>query len=127
MRLIRRSCGLANEEVRSANEELQSTNEELSTTKEELQSANEELTTVNEELQNRNEQLNSANNDLNNLLTAVQYCHPHGDSTSACGYNSAAQQLLELAPIDVGQPGVTFAVLSKCPIWRGAFEAYSIR
>jgi two-component system CheB/CheR fusion protein len=95
----------ANEEVRSSNEELQSTNEELSTTKEELQSANEELTTVNEELQNRNHELDAVNNDLSNLLSAVNIPIVMVDgSLRVRRFNSTAEKLLELTPVDVGRP-----------------------
>src|SRR5213079_736759 len=95
----------ANEEIQSSNEELQSTNEELSTTKEELQSTNEELTTVNEELQNRNQELDAVNNDLNNLLTAVNIPIFMVDSNLRVRrFNSAAERLLELSPIDIGRP-----------------------
>jgi two-component system CheB/CheR fusion protein len=95
----------ANEEARSANEELQSTNEELGTTKEELQSANEELTTVNDELQNRNTELHSINSDLNNLLSAVSLAIIMVDQESRVRrFNSAAEKLFELGPVDIGRP-----------------------
>ncbi len=94
-----------NEEVRSANEELQSTNEELSTTKEEVQSANEELTTVNEEMQTRNRELNSVNNDFTNLLSAVNIAIVMVDGRLRVRrFNSAAEKLFELTPVDVGRP-----------------------
>jgi two-component system CheB/CheR fusion protein len=94
-----------NEEVRSANEELQSTNEELSTTKEEVQSANEELTTVNEELQTRNRELNAVNNDFTNLLTAVSIAIVMVDGRLRVRrFNSAAEKLFELTPVDIGRP-----------------------
>jgi len=95
----------SNEEVRSANEELQSTNEELSTTKEELQSANEELTTVNEELHIRNSELRASNSDLNNLLAAVNIPILMIDEDLRLRrFTTAAEKLLELAPIDIGRP-----------------------
>lgn len=95
----------ANEEARSANEELQSTNEELSTTKEELQSANEELTTINEELQNRNSEIGATNGDLKNLLAAVNVAILMVDSDLRIRrFNTVAEKLLELAPIDIGRP-----------------------
>jgi two-component system CheB/CheR fusion protein len=95
----------ANEEARSANEELQSTNEELGTTKEELQSANEELTTVNEELQSRNQELSATNSDLKNLLSAITIPIVMVDSDLRVRrFNSAAANLLELGPVDVGRP-----------------------
>ncbi len=95
----------ANEEARSANEELQSTNEELGTTKEELQSANEELTTINEELQNRNGELSSTNSDLKNLLAAVSAAILMVDSDLRVRrFNTVAEKLLQLGPIDIGRP-----------------------
>jgi two-component system, chemotaxis family, CheB/CheR fusion protein len=95
----------ANEEARSANEELQSTNEELSTTKEELQSANEELITINEELQNRNGELSATNSDLKNLLAAVSAAIVMVDSDLRIRrFNTIAERLLDLGPIDVGRP-----------------------
>lgn len=95
----------ANEEARSANEELQSTNEELGTTKEELQSTNEELTTVNEELQNRNRELAAINSDLRNFLSAVTVAVLMVDQDLRVRrFNTAAEKLLELGPIDVGRP-----------------------
>ena len=95
----------ANEEARSANEELQSTNEELGTTKEELQSANEELTTVNEELQNRNRELAATNGDLRNFLSAVTVAVVMVDQDLRVRrFNTAAEKLLELSPIDIGRP-----------------------
>ncbi len=95
----------ASEEARSANEELQSTNEELRTTKEELQSANEELTTVNEELQSRNQELNATNSDLKNFLSAVTIPILMVDSDLRVRrFNTAAGQLLELGPVDIGRP-----------------------
>ena len=94
-----------NEEVRSANEELQSTNEELSTTKEEVQSANEELTTVNEEMQTRNRELNAVNNDFTNLLTAVNIAIVMVDGRLRVRrFNSAAEKLFDLKPVDIGRP-----------------------
>jgi two-component system CheB/CheR fusion protein len=93
-----------NEEVRSANEELQSSNEELSTTKEEVQSANEELTTVNEELQTRNRELNAVNNDFTNLLSAVDIAIVMVDGRLRVRrFNSAAEKLFDLKPVDVGR------------------------
>ncbi|MFL6450241.1 MAG: chemotaxis protein CheB [Bryobacteraceae bacterium] len=95
----------ANEESRSANEELQSTNEELGTTKEELQSANEELTTVNEELQNRNGELGAINSDLRNILAAVTVAIIMVDhDLRVRRFNAAAENLLQLGPIDLGRP-----------------------
>ncbi len=95
----------ANEEARSANEELQSTNEELGTTKEELQSANEELTTVNEELQNRNRELASTNSDLRNFLSSVTVAVLMVDNDLRVRrFNTAAEKLLELGPVDIGRP-----------------------
>ena len=95
----------ANEEARSANEELQSTNEELGTTTEELQSTNEELTTVNEELQNRNRELAATNSDLGNVLAAVTVAVVMVDQDLRVRrFNSAAEKLLELGPVDVGRP-----------------------
>jgi two-component system, chemotaxis family, CheB/CheR fusion protein len=95
----------ANEEARSANEELQSTNEELGTTKEELQSANEELTTVNEELQHRNQELAAANSDMRNLLASVTVAIVMVDQDLRVRrFNSAAEKLLELGPLDIGRP-----------------------
>jgi two-component system, chemotaxis family, CheB/CheR fusion protein len=95
----------ANEEARSANEELQSTNEELGTTKEELQSANEELTTVNEELQNRNRELAAINSDLRNVLSSVTLAILMvDDDLRVRRFNTAAEKLLGLGPIDVGRP-----------------------
>ena len=95
----------ANEESRSANEELQSTNEELGTTKEELQSANEELTTVNEELQSRNQEMTATNSDLKNLLAAVTVAIVMADQDLRVRrFNTAAEKLLDLAPVDLGRP-----------------------
>ncbi|MBC7925454.1 MAG: PAS domain S-box protein [Bryobacteraceae bacterium] len=95
----------ANEESRSANEELQSANEELGTTQEELQSANEELTTVNEELQSRNQELGSINSDLKNLLGAVTIAIVMVDPDIRIRrVNTAAEQLFELGPLDIGRP-----------------------
>jgi two-component system, chemotaxis family, CheB/CheR fusion protein len=95
----------ANEEARSANEELQSTNEELGTTKEELQSANEELTTLNEELQNRNRELAATNGDLRNFQAAVAVAVVMIDQDLRVRrFNTAAEKLLELGPMDMGRP-----------------------
>jgi PAS domain S-box-containing protein len=95
----------ANEEARSANEELQSINEELGTTKEELQSANEELITVNEELQSRNKELAGTNSDLKNLLSAVSLAILMVDEDLRIRrFNTAAERLLQLSPIDIGRP-----------------------
>jgi len=95
----------ANEEARSANEELQSTNEELGTTKEELQSANEELTTVNEELQHRNQELAGSNSDMRNLLAAVTIAIVMVDQDLRLRrFNTAAEKLLVLGPVDLGRP-----------------------
>jgi two-component system, chemotaxis family, CheB/CheR fusion protein len=95
----------SNEELMSANEELQSLNEEMETSKEELQSTNEELATLNEELENRNQELTRGNNDLHNLLGTVQIAIVMlGLDLRIRRFNSAAQEILNLIPGDVGRP-----------------------
>ncbi len=94
----------ANEEVQSTNEELQSINEELETSKEEIQSSNEELATVNDELQTRNSDVTQSNNDLNNLLSSVQLAIVMlGLDLRIRRFTSAAEQLLNLIPSDLGR------------------------
>ena len=95
----------ANEEVLSMNEELQSTNEELITSKEELQSMNEELTTLNQQLQEKVQELTDVNDDLANLLVSTDIATVFlDDKLRIKRFTTAATQLLNLLPADVGRP-----------------------
>jgi chemotaxis methyl-accepting protein methylase/signal transduction histidine kinase len=95
----------ANEEVLSMNEELQSTNEELVTSKEELQSLNEELTTLNAQLQAKVEEVTAVNDDLANLLVSTDIATVFVDKELRIKrFTTAATQLLNLLPSDVGGP-----------------------
>jgi chemotaxis methyl-accepting protein methylase/signal transduction histidine kinase len=95
----------ANEEILSMNEELQSTNEELLTSKEELQSMNEELTTLNQQLQDKVQELTGVNDDLANLLMSTDIATVFlDDKLRIKRFTTAATQLLNLLPADVGRP-----------------------
>jgi chemotaxis methyl-accepting protein methylase/signal transduction histidine kinase len=95
----------ANEEVLSMNEELQSTNEELITSKEELQSMNEELTTLNQQLQEKVQELTAVNDDVANLLVSTDIATVFlDDKLRIKRFTTAATQLLNLLPADVGRP-----------------------
>ena len=95
----------ANEEVLSMNEELQSTNEELTTSKEELQSMNEELTTLNQQLQDKVQELTAVNDDLANLLVSTDIATVFlDDKLRIKRFTTAATELLNLLPADVGRP-----------------------
>jgi chemotaxis methyl-accepting protein methylase/signal transduction histidine kinase len=94
-----------NEEVLSMNEELQSTNEELVTSKEELQSLNEELSTLNTQLQEKVQDVIAANDDLANLLASTDIATVFVDKEfHVKRFTTAASQLLNLRPSDVGRP-----------------------
>ena len=87
------------------NEELQSTNEELLTSKEELQSMNEELTTLNQQLQDKVQELTAVNDDLANLLMSTDIATVFlDDKLRIKRFTTAATQLLNLLPSDVGRP-----------------------
>ncbi|MEI9974807.1 MAG: PAS domain-containing protein [Ignavibacteriota bacterium] len=63
------------------------------------------MTTVNEELQNRNQELGGTNSDLRNLLGAVTVAIVMVDQDLRIRrFNTAAEKLLELGPIDIGRP-----------------------
>jgi chemotaxis methyl-accepting protein methylase/GAF domain-containing protein len=95
----------ANEEILSMNEELQSTNEELVTSKEELQSMNEELTTLNVQLQDKVQELTAVNDDMANLLASTDIATVFIDTEFRIKrFTTAATQLLNLLPSDVGRP-----------------------
>jgi two-component system CheB/CheR fusion protein len=95
----------ANEEILSMNEELQSTNEELVTSKEELQSMNEELTTLNGQLQDKVQELTGLNDDLANLLVSTDIATVFVDTGFRIKrFTTAATQLLNLMPSDIGRP-----------------------
>jgi chemotaxis methyl-accepting protein methylase/signal transduction histidine kinase/PAS domain-containing protein len=95
----------AHEEVLSMNEELQSTNEELVTSKEELQSMNEELTTLNSQLQEKVQEVSAVNDDLANLLVSTDIATVFVDTELRIKrFTTAATQLLNLLPSDIGRP-----------------------
>ena len=95
----------ANEEVLSMNEELQSTNEELVLSKEELQSMNEELTTLNAQLQEKVQEVTATGDDLANLLVSTNIATVFVDlQLRIKRFTTAAGELLNLLPSDVGRP-----------------------
>ncbi|HNL75387.1 MAG TPA: PAS domain S-box protein [Leptospiraceae bacterium] len=98
------------EQAQITNEELLATNEELQSANEELRSVNEELHTVNSEFENQNFALNQLNLDHEQLLKSLQVGVLFLDESQRIRkFNSAAAEIFQLLPQDIGRPLAHFS------------------
>lgn len=115
--------GTTADKLQTGNEELRTINEEFQTAQEELQSTNEELTTLNDELRNRNTELGQLTDDLDNVIRGVEIpILILGPDLSIHRVTPQADQIINIAPSDVGRQVTDFTFKVEVPDFAGAVQ-----